>query len=110
MFEKLIETNGMESCDSNGLTIKCFDIIPYAEKEIFKVCSSKSTYPPNQKAIIQIYEKAAGKKSKEEEAEISYEEEMEERRNSFKILAPRTKHQKRVDLREKKMKGKKMKH
>ena len=70
----MIESNGVDSEESHELNLKSFDLVPYAESEIFKMCSSKESYDPHREQFYEIYEKAAGKYNPEITPEMTFEE------------------------------------
>lgn len=123
VFVKLIESNGIDADEENELYFPNFDIVEYAEKEIFELTSApevpegkedvkdvKGFHPicaANRPGLYQIYEKAAGREKQKEEP-LSFAERLRQMRLPA-IFKPKTKHQKKKALREKAKKMTKMK-
>jgi len=98
VFDKLIECNGVKSDDANELYLPKFDIVQYAESQIYELASSNDIIESRREDIYVIYEKAAGRE-KPKEPELSYVEKLKHMQMS--VRSPQTKHQKKKMLRDK---------
>ena len=95
VFEKLIESNGVKSSETNSLYFTKFDIVEYAENQMFEVASSSDTIESRRNEIYKLYEKAAGREE--------YKPPPLPYRQRLKMMMvknkPKTKHQRRNILR-----------
>jgi hypothetical protein len=93
VFMRLIETNGIDADEDNPLYFSKFDLVQYAENELFKVASSLGILENRRDDIYKLYDKAAGVE-KDEQPELSFEEKLRQLKNNLK-KKPITKHQKK---------------
>lgn len=107
VFIKLLESNGVDADENGDLYFPKFDIIDYAESDLFKLASDKDTIESRREEIYKLYEKAAGTE-KPKEPELSYAEKLQMMRFQAKKI-PLTKNQKKKVVREKVKKITKMK-
>jgi hypothetical protein len=99
VFQKLIDSNGLESDESNSTYFPKFDIVEYAEVDIFSVASDAETMESRRTDIYEIYDKASGK-HKEKDAPLPYIDRLKALQDK-PVFKPQTKHQKKQNAREK---------
>lgn len=107
VFMKLIESNGVGADESGPLYFPKFDIVEYAEVDIFTVASDANTIESRRSDIYDIYDKASGKEKTKEEP-LSYAERLQ-LMQAKPIFKPQTKHQKKVVNRDKAKQASKIK-
>jgi hypothetical protein len=107
VFQKLIDSNGLESDESNSTYFPKFDIVEYAEVDIFSVASDAETMESRRTEIYEIYDKASGK-HKEKDAPLPYIDRLKALQDK-PVFKPLTKHQKKQNAREKSKEATKIK-
>lgn len=107
VFVKLLECNGVDADENGDLYFPKFDIIDYAESDLFKLASDKDTIESRREDIYKLYEKAAGRE-RPKDPELSYAEKLQMMKVQAKKM-PMTKNQKKKFMRDKVKKITKMK-
>jgi hypothetical protein len=107
VFTKLIESNGVGADESGALYFPKFDIVEYAEVDIFTVASDTNTIESRRTDIYDIYDRASGK-AKDKEEPLSYAERLQ-LMQAKPIFKPQTKHQKKIVNRDKAKQASKIK-
>ena len=106
VFNKLIETNGIDADEDGELYFPKFDIVEYAEHEMHEMFSSDETLDSRREDVYNIYQKSSGCE-RIMDPFVSFEDKIQQRR--LKSLLPKTKHQKKQCKRLKIVKSVKMK-
>lgn len=105
VFNKLIESNGVDAKEDGDLYLPKFDIVQYAEFEMYSIFFSDEILDSRRDEIYKIYQKASGSEKPIE----PYVDRFQQLRSKMHFLFPKTKHQKRVFLRRKRSRNARMK-
>ena len=106
VFNKLIDSNGIDADEMGDLYLPKFDIVEYAENEMHSIFSSDETLDSRREDVHLLYKKASGC-DRPIEPFMSLEDRLQQMR--MKAYYPKTKHQKKVDKRRRLSKANKMK-